>query len=352
MTRRPISRALATVLAATALITTWQAPASAVNAGDLTPFSVTAAPLPDGQLRPYFQLALAPGQSATDTVVVTNQAARTATLKLSASTGVTAPDSGTAFTGYFQPCTGTGCWVTGLPATVTLAPGARKLISFTVTVPAGIPPRQYLAGITAQPAVLPPAVQVGGNGRASAKAIVITQMTVGVAITVGSPWHLRTRLEIPAVTAGAQGRVPRLYVHVRNTGQTFTKATGTARCTVNGRRLRFPVFAGTILPAGTAVLPVNVTMLRPGQPAPCTVRLRYGDAPHGASWSGTVTIPAIRQQRVIHVGPGTYATLPPPPGIPAWAIALIVIAALTLVFLAATVILLLRRHNTIARKED
>src|SRR5204862_7897591 len=206
--------------------------------------------------------------------------------------GVTAPDSGTAFTGYFQPCTGTGCWVTGLPATVTLAPGASKLMPFTVAVPAGAPPRQYLAGITAQPAVLPPAVQVGGNGKASAKAIIITQMTVGVAITVGSPWHLRTRLEIPAVTAGAQGPVPRLYVHVRNTGQTFTKATGTATCTVNGRRRRFPVFAGTILPAGTAVLPVNVTMLRPGQPALCTVRLRYGDAPRRASWSGTVTIPA------------------------------------------------------------
>ncbi len=92
------------------------------------------------------------------------------------------------------------------------------------------------------------------------------------------------------------------------------------------------------------MLPVNATRLRAGQPAPCTVKLRYGDA-LTAAWSGTVTLPAISRPRVIHIAPGAYATLPPPPGIPAWAIALIVIAALILASLTATVVLLLRRRN-------
>src|SRR5262249_54389762 len=149
-------------------------------------------------------------------------------LEVSASSGITAPNSGSAFAGYFQPCSGVACWLAGLPASVSLAPGARQEARFKMTVPAGTAPRQYLVGITAQPATPASAVPVGSNGKASAKAVIVQQVTVGVAITVGPLSALRTRLEIREVTGGAVGRTPRLEVQVHNPGQTFVKATGNA----------------------------------------------------------------------------------------------------------------------------
>ena len=123
-------------------------------------------------------------------------------------------------------CTGAGCWVSGLPATVTLAPGARRVLAFTVAVPRRTPPGQYLVGITAESATRPRAVRVGSNGAASASIIILDKATVGVAVTVGRLSRLRTALVIPEVSAWWIGSTPRLYIPVRNTGQAFARATG------------------------------------------------------------------------------------------------------------------------------
>jgi len=341
-------RLLAGVVAA-GLATGVAAPAHAISVGGPTPFGLTPTPAYNGQSRPYFQVNLAPGQTATDAVIVTNAGKTTTTLRISPSTGITAPNSGTAFDGYFQKCGRDGCWVTGLPSTVTLKPGARETLRFTVHVPDATPLQQYLAGITAQPATPPPAVPVGSNGQASAKAVVVNQITVGVAITVGSFSQLRTRLDIPSVTAGTAGRTPRIDVHLRNTGQTFTKATGAVSCTVGRKRLSYPVAFDTILPGDPAVLPVDAPRLPRGKALPCPVELRYG---HGltSAWSGTIKIPTTPHFIIIHNGPGTYATLPAG-GIPVWAIALIVTGALTLAALMTLTVLLLRRNRNVPTQQ-
>jgi hypothetical protein len=319
------------------------APADAINVGGSTPFGLTPVPVYNGQARPYFQVNLAPGQTASDAVIVTNAGKTTTTLQISPSTGITAPNSGSAFGGYFQKCVGDGCWVTGLPSTVTLKPGERETLRFTVGIPDATPLQQYLAGITAQPATPPPAVSIGSNGQASAKAVIVTQITVGVAVTVGSYSQLRTRLDIPSVTAGTAGRTPRIDVHLRNTGQTFTKATGAVSCTIAGKRLSYPIAVNTILPGDAALVPIDAPRLPVGKPLPCTVRLRYGNGLTSV-WSGTIKIPTIPNSIIIHTGPGTYSTLPTG-GIPAWAIALIVIGGLTLTALTTLALLLLRRHR-------
>lgn len=63
---------------------------------------------------------------------------------------------------------------------MTLPPGTRERIPFTVRLPAGTAPRQYLAGITAELANKPPARKVGQHGQATAKASIVEQVTVGV----------------------------------------------------------------------------------------------------------------------------------------------------------------------------
>jgi hypothetical protein len=325
--------------------------AGAVTVGGPVPFGLTPAASADGQPRPYFQLQLTPGESITDTVTISDVGTTTANLEVSASSGITAPNSGSAFAGYFQPCRGVACWLAGLPARVTLAPGGRQEARFKVTVPAGTAPRQYLAGITAQPATPPAAVPVGSNGNASAKAVIVQQVTVGVAITVGQLSTLRTALEIPDVTAGVVGPTPRLYVQVHNPGQTFVKATGNASCSRAGKQLVVPITMDTVLPAEGATLPVNLPDLPEGTATPCTVHLRYG-AGQLATWSGAVTIPTVHTPITVPTGPGQFSALPSSSGLPTWAIVVMALGALAVAALAVLAFVLLRRRHAGAETSD
>jgi hypothetical protein len=279
----------------------------------------------------------------TDTVIITNPGATTVHIKLSASTGVTAPNSGSAFAGYFQPCIEVGCWLTGLPHEVTLPPGARQEASFTVKVPTGIPNRQYLAGITAQPATPPNPVPLGSNGNASARALIVDQISLGVAITVGPLARLHTRLEISDVTGGVVGTTPRLELHVRNSGQTFTKAAGKANCTFRRSTRGVPIVMNTVLPNDDAVLPINAPGLPMGTAIQCAVQLHYG-AEQLASWSGSIIVPSAHQPPIARTGPGAYSTIPAKT-FPLWATALLALAAVTSILLIVVIFLLLRRRN-------
>jgi hypothetical protein len=316
----------------------------AASIGGPTPFGLTPAPAANGQAPPYFTLSLAPGQSATHTVVVTNLGKSRETLKLSRSTGTTAPNSASAFDDSFVPCVGTGCWVGGIPPLVTLAAGTSKSIPFTVTVPARVPAKQYLAGITVEIRTPPAPVVVGRNGRASARAIVIDQVSVGVAVTVGALAGMKTSLQIPAVTGGADGSIPRIYVQLHNIGQTFTHARGTAWCVVKGTRVSMPVTSDTVLPGQRAVLPINALGVGLGTTVPCTVRLDYG-AGLIATWSGNLTTPTVATTKIVHTGLGTYSNLPAHTGVPTWVVIATVIGALLLVAIACMLLLLLLRRR-------
>ncbi|MGH3258145.1 MAG: hypothetical protein ACRDOU_22600 [Streptosporangiaceae bacterium] len=299
-------------------------------------FGLTPVPTAAGQPRPYFNLTIEPGGSAQDIAIVSNEGSRTERLRVGTSRGITAANSGSAFGSFSRTCTGVGCWVTGLPATVTLVPGTGRAIGFRVAVPAGTRPGQYLAGITVVAAAPPHSVQLRSHGHVSVNVIVVDQVTVGVAITVGSLARLRTRLVVPTVTAGSIGSLPRLYVHVRNTGQTFARASGTVSCRVAGQDRRFRVIIDTVLPGGQAVLPINAPGLGSGE-FPCTVSLR-DDAGHTVTWSGTVGAIAPTPAKTIHTGNGAYSTLPDN-GVPAWAIALMVLGGLILAALVGVLVL-------------
>jgi hypothetical protein len=304
------------------------------------PFGLTPSPAPAGQPRPFFNLTVAPGRSAWDTAIISNEGTRTERLKITISRGVTAANSGSAFEGIAGKCAGVGCWVTGLPATVTLAPGARRTLAFRIAVPPRTRPAQYLAGITAESAIRPRAVRVGSNGHASAKAIIIDQVTVGVAVTVGPLSQLKTVLVISAVSAGWAGPTPRLYIPVRNSGQAFVRATGNVSCRVGGRNHFYRVILETVLPGGSAVLPINAPGLSSGL-VPCTVWLHDGAGPPVA-WSGIVNVPPRTPTRTFHPAKGVYISLPEDT-VPPWAVALMVIGALILASLLTLLVLSRKR---------
>lgn len=331
------SRALAAGAAIVAAATMTGLAPGALAASAPGPFGLTPVPTAAGHSRPYFELAVAPGRSVKDVVVVTNGGTTAEKLQIGTGAGLTAQNSGTAFGGPSAQCTGAACWVTGLPATVTLPPRTGKALGFTVTVPAGTKPSQYLAGITAELAAKPTAAPVGKKGNASASVIVINQVTVGVAVTVGSRAQLKTALAISPVTAGWIGSTPRLYIPVRNPGQTFVKATGTVSCQPSGHGSRsYRVIMETVLPDGGAVLPVNAPGLTSGT-MPCTVRLNDGTGSTVVR-SGNVTLAASVPVKLLHTGNGAYSAVPASNGIPPWAIALMVLGALIVAGLTVIVV--------------
>ena len=89
----------------------------------------------NGQPRPYFTLTVAPGGSSTDAVAVSNGGPTMETLKIGVSDGVTAANSGSAYSAVPDRCAGPGCWVTELPATVVLQPHEQEALVFRVAVP-------------------------------------------------------------------------------------------------------------------------------------------------------------------------------------------------------------------------
>jgi hypothetical protein len=338
--------AVGLVLLGTLLVSLPSSPAGAigVSGGGGMSFGASPAPQPGGGSRAYFNYTLAAGQSTTDAVVVTNSSTAAQTLKMSASTGITATGSGDAYYGYFAPCTGTGCWVTGLPPTVTLPANGTQTVPFTVTVPAGTAPMQYLAGITVEPTTTSAPTKLGSKGGASAQAVIVHQINIGVAVTVGALSSLSSRLTVSNLTIGSVGSTPRLFVHEQNEGQTFTHATGTAVCTAGGGQRTYPVVSDTVLPGEGAVLPVNAPGLPAGSAAQCTVRLGYGEATD-ALWHGTVAVPSVTPTTIIHTGPGQYSSVPLDRGIPTWAIALMVVGGVVSVLLLFLLWALLRRRK-------
>jgi hypothetical protein len=337
-------RSLAGALALAALAVVIPAlPAAAARGGGNGQFGVTPAPGRNGKAAPYFILTVAAGRSAVATAIFSNPGTKTLTLKIGRSLGVTAGNGGSAFNSSFAGCSGAACWVTGLPATVTLPADRGDEQPFIVHVPARTAPGQYLAGITVELAGRPGSVQVGSNGKgASARAVIIDQVTVGVAVTVGSLDQLTTRLQIPAVTGVAIGPLARMNILLRNTGQTFTGARGSASCTADGRRYAYTVAAGTVLPHGQAVIPVNAPGLPKGRALSCTVVLGYGQG-LTVRWTGTVTVPVPPATRIYHTGAGAYTVVPSGSSVPPWAIALMIIGVLALAVMAVLLRRLRRR---------
>lgn len=334
---RPLAILTAVAAMCTPLLASGSAQASPAGAW---PFGLIATPTPAGTPRSYFSLTIRPGQSAVDHAIITNQGDKTETLRILISKGVTAANSGSAYeTPAGRGCSGADCWVSGLPPAVTLPAGTRRLLTFKVEVPRRTAPSQYLTGITATPAAKPPPVRVGHRGRSSAKAIIIDQVTVGVAITVGNYSSLRSALKLGPVSAGWIGLTPRLYLPVRNTGQRFERATGHIACAAGRSHRHYRVIMETVLPRGDAVLPVNARGLAPGSLS-CTARLTAGHRTF-ASWSGTVRLLSAVRQKVYHPANGVFVALPSQT-MPPWAIALFIVGGL---ILAAMLILLIRTRR-------
>jgi hypothetical protein len=316
------------------------APSAAADAG----LGFGAHPLPKGHAdRGYFTYTLEPGGTATDRLVIANTTDRAERLKILISNGATAHNSGDAYMPS-SACRDLGCWIHGLPSTFTVAPKSHKTLRFTVSVPAGAARRQYLAGITIRPASTPAPARLSTQNGVGARVVIIRELTVPVAATVGNLQALRSRLVVTGVRASTT--TEQIIVTERNVGETFVHARGRAICVAGSRRFAYPLSSSTVLPGSTAQLAVNAPDLVRGTTYRCTATLDFGGA-KAASWRGTVTIPKNGPPKVVQTGPHRYSTLPKQ-GVPRWAIALIAAGAAIVLGLLVVIVVLLRRRPATA----
>jgi len=177
--------------------------------------------LPDGQARPYFTESWRRG---TPPLIRRdhNRGSRPWPGG-QRSTGITAVNSGSSYYGSFKPCVGTGCWVSGLRRPSPW-PGETTVMPFTVTVPPDRP-GSTLPG--SRPSRRwPTAVIVGSNGRSTAQAVIVDEVSVGVAVNVGDPSQFASNLRIDTITRSGRDAAPPLRPHpqwrpdvLKSTGQ-------------------------------------------------------------------------------------------------------------------------------------
>lgn len=132
----------AAVLAAALLA----APAAAEDAPPPAAWEVLPAPTDDGP-RQAFDLALDPGQTHEDTVLVRNRGLEEITLDVWATDAVTTPSGDLGLLLAEDTPRFAGAWITPATERLTLDPGEEAAVPFTVTVPGNEQPGDYVAGV-------------------------------------------------------------------------------------------------------------------------------------------------------------------------------------------------------------
>jgi hypothetical protein len=330
---RRMPQAAAAVVIAAGLFAASPAGQAIATTPSTQPYTVGPAPAPNGQQRGYFILSISPGHSLTDVIVLGNNKPVTQRLRVGLVNGTTASDSGSAYSALAPRCAGVGCWVTGIPQAITLPPHSQDWLRFRVTVPPGMRPAQYLAGIAVTPDVPPHPVQFRSSGHATTQVLVVSRVVIGVAVTVGQLAALRTKTELTGVSARWIDGQVRLTVRVRNAGQRFTKATGKIACSLGSATHSFRFSMDTVLPGQGAGLPVNGGAGLHSGTWRCVARA-LDTSGRSAVWTGTVIVPSTVTAATKEIAPNDFVA-PQGGGVPGWAIALFVLCGLTLLSLWA-----------------
>jgi hypothetical protein len=219
----------------------------------------------------YFVLDLKPGQTLRDRVTVINAGGSTGTTYIYPVDATTGQTSGAVYLARNAPRLDVGSWITLDQSTVTLGPGERKVIGFTIHVPKNLQPGDHLGGIVAENARL----TVGKAGKPLQ--IKIRHLTI-VAVQAKIPGAAAAAMQIGRVKAGGGAGYQRVFVQLTNPGDLMLKPLGTLLLTdASGQTVARRTFQlDTFLPRTTIDYPVLIPgkALQPGS-YHATVDLSY-----------------------------------------------------------------------------
>lgn len=259
------------LLAASAALVGGQAAASAgPKAPSFALRPVTYDPaLPE--TKSYYVIDTAAGATIHEQIRVTNVGAAAGTLKLYAVDGTTGQTSGTVYKNSTAPRRDVGRWIALSTARLTLAPGQSRVLSFSVTVPAGATPGDHVGGIVADNQTL---TQRKNGGAIRIK---IKHLTVdAVVVRVAGPTAPGLRLGRATATGGNGFQY--LHIGLANTGDVMIKPSGTLLVQSGGKTvLRKVLQLDTLIPNTSITYPISLpTALKPGR-YDAVVTLHYGN---------------------------------------------------------------------------
>jgi hypothetical protein len=216
-----LRRALPATLAAGALTAAMLvggalAATAATRTGASQPVQLSAKPV--GQPGQYFDLELRPGQARRLSVALGNNGHSTVRAATYPADVYSIINGGFGAALRASPATATTRWLNYPTQQLTLPPGRAAIRTFTVTVPPGTAPGEYITSI-----VLENAVPLPGTGTVALNQTI--RQAVAVAVRVPGPLH-------PSLSIGAAGHKVAaarsvIAVEVTNTGNQLLKPVAT-----------------------------------------------------------------------------------------------------------------------------
>lgn len=141
-----VKSALAGIILSFLLLTLFVSPALAVDSGTIsanpTKFSDN-----DPRTRSWFIYSYSAGEIRNDSVTVENKGTEAITVKVYPVDSTTTSDGGFALANENTPRKGIGAWVKINTDAVTLAPNEKRVIPFTISIPANAQKGEYSGGI-------------------------------------------------------------------------------------------------------------------------------------------------------------------------------------------------------------
>lgn len=252
----------------------------------------------------YFVYDLAPGATIEDEVLVQNSGDGAGTVRLYAVDGTTGQTGGAVYLSGDDPRKDVGGWVQLGERELTLAPGERRTVRFTVSVPADAMPGQHLGGLVAEDTALK---QSTGGGALQVK----IQTRSVVAVQVNVPGQVVEKLVVTGVTPGGVQGYQTLRLGLRNDGTQAVKPEGSLVVSDAGGNevQRLALKIDTMLPRTAIEYPVFVEgrALEPGTYR-VTVHLTSGKS-DVTDYQGSFTLNADQVQQVFQ--PSRPPLVPP-----------------------------------------
>ena len=297
--------------------------------------------------RGYFVYNLAPRATRPGAVIVSNTGNRTGIVKLYSADGTTGQTTGTVYLTDSKPVHA-GAWVKLAQPSVRLAPGEIKHVAFTVHVPTGSKPGQWVGGIVAETAT---SAKTKRSTRKAGVQIRIRNQTI-IAVQVNVPGPLSAAFTIGGAKTGGQRGFQQVLVHFSNDGNMLQKPRGSVTILQGGKAIEhLPFKMDTFLPQTAIDYPVLLKKALATGEYQTKVSLSY-PTPAGARKTITAS-PTLKisDENVKQVFTSA-APQQPPGGVVAdsgsstpWALIAGVVAAVLLLLLAVWLLLRRRRRG-------
>jgi hypothetical protein len=172
---------------------------------------------------------------------------------------------------------------------VTLAVGQTRSVPFTVRVPAGTPPGQYMAGISAWvPLSSRTKLPRPGQNQATFSLDLQIQRVVPIEIDVPGAWVPKLSVSSAEAIRTAAGIT--LGVHMANSGNAFALGSGVIRVPETKTDYTFKI--NTFLGGTSIVYPMTWTQSLPVGSQRVEVDLNYTGGRH-LTWNGTIDVSSV-----------------------------------------------------------